>query len=45
MKSIKEIVQLPVINSIQMELVIIIAGAMLIAMAMATLMVMVVSRF
>jgi hypothetical protein len=45
MRSIKEIVQLPAINSIQMELVIIIAGAMMVAMAMATLMVMVVSRF
>lgn len=45
MKNIKDMVQIPPINSIQIELVIIISGAMLVAMAMATLMVMVVSRF
>ncbi len=45
MKNLKEIVQIPTVNSIQIELAIIISGAILIAMAMATLMVMVVTRF
>ncbi len=44
MKNFRNMIHIPHVNTIQLELVVIISGGLLIALALATMMVMVVSR-
>lgn len=45
MKNFRHMIHFPHVNAMQLELLVIIVGAMLVAIALGTLMVMVVSRF
>ncbi len=45
MKNLRDMIHFPQVNAIQLELLVIIVGGMLVAVALGTMMVMVVSRF
>lgn len=45
MKNLRDMIHFPHVNAMQLELLVIIVGGMLVAVALGTMMVMVVSRF